>query len=62
MSGARNKTLSPRLRNSQGKEDEDLGPHSSVMFVRINTERFEGGHEDDNYGPPVPHGERQVDE
>jgi len=32
------------------------------MFIRIDTERLEGGQKDKNGGPPVPHGERQVDE
>ena len=62
MSRERDKTLSARLRNLQGKEDEDLGPHSRVMCIRIDTKRFECGHEDDNGGPTVPHGEWQVDE
>ena len=55
-------TLDARQRNSQGEEDEDLSPHSSVMFIRIDAKRLEGRHEDEDRGPSVPHGKRQVDE
>jgi len=32
------------------------------MCVCIDTEGLKGGQKDKNGGPPVPHGERQVDE
>lgn len=48
-------------RNSQGEEHKDLGPNASVMLGRIDTKRLKGGQEDDDGGPPVPHGEWQMD-
>lgn len=54
--------MSPRTRNSQGEEDEDLGPDPCVVCVRIDTECLKGGQKDKDGGPPVPHGERQVHE
>jgi len=32
------------------------------MLVRIDTKRLKSGQEDENGGPPMPHGERQVNE
>lgn len=50
------------LQEEEGKEYADISPNSSVMLVRINTERLECGQKHKNGGPPMPHRERQVHE
>lgn len=50
------------LQEQEGEEHEDLGPDPGVVLGCVNTERLEGGQEDDNHGPPMPKGEWQMHE
>lgn len=48
------------LQEEEGEEYEDLSPDPSVMLSRIDTECLEGGQQDNDGGPPMPHGEWQM--
>lgn len=47
-------------RDSQGEEYADFSPDPSVMLSSIETKGLEGCQEDEDGGPPMPHGEGQM--
>lgn len=51
-----------RGRNSQGKEDKDFRPDTSMVVSGVDTECLEGAQNDEDGGPPVIQRERKVDE
>jgi len=49
------------LEEEKGKENEDLGDDTGVVGASINTERLEGGDEDEDGGPAMVETEWDVD-